>query len=188
MIYTEAPSAPFSVDSYFSAAAKNLSNTDRRLIATVDKRLGELNTLAGRFSQQRMNQRHALDEDIEALEAQLAESPTEETALAIHSLIVRREQAVQSAPTISAALDRNRRSTIDQLAPIAIKLIDQAEADFTAAATDHRTKNADSVFSAGLTEFNSRAGATVSAFAEKRRWVKEEAAAAHFLLVELGIS
>ena len=178
----------FSIDDYLTESAKSLSAAERRAVAAVDKKIGELNTLAGRFTTKRMNQRHSLDESIEALEAQLSENPSEQIALEIHSLITRRELAELSHPTINSSLGRARETTIDTLTPLAVNLIDSAEAAFTQAADKHRAANADSHFAADLASFNARATATAAAFAEKKRWIVEEGAAGHFLLAELGIS
>ncbi len=178
----------FDIDSYFNTAAKSLSAAERRTVAATDKRIGELNQLAGRFSPKRMNQEHPLDAEIAKLEQELTSDPTEETALRIHQLIIQRDTAAASTGTISAALDCARKNVIDTLLPIATKLIDSAEAAFNTAADRHRAANADSAFSADLASFNARATATAAAFTAKRRWVTEESAAGHFLLAELGIT
>jgi hypothetical protein len=188
MTIIEPQANPFSIDSYFSAAAKSLTAAEKKTIAAIDSQIGAINSIDAKFQPQRISQGHALDAAIDAAIEELGNEPTDARAIALHDLLCRRANVQISHQAISGTLAGKVRRLTDALTPIAVRLIDEAEKTFNEAADKHRAANADGAFSSDLAQFNARAAATQAAFAEKRRWVKEENAAGHFLLAELGIN
>jgi hypothetical protein len=188
MTFTTPSATAFPTDKHIEAAAKSLTSAAKKQIASVSAELDRLNSLAGSFQPERMGQPHPLDERIRAAEVALMENPTEELALELHSLIVRRDQAKLTGGPICRAIGHKVRIAIDSLTPVAIGIIDKAEAAFLAEAEAHRqaTQN-QTTFAAATTDFDARLEATRAALAEKRRWISEENAAAHFLLLELAL-
>jgi hypothetical protein len=182
------PATAFPTDKHIEAAAKSLTAAEKKQIASVSAELDRLNSLAGSFQPERMGQPHPLDERIRAAEVALMENPTEDLALELHSLIVRRDQAKLTGGPICGAIGHKVRVVIDTMIPVAIGVIDKGEAAFLAEAEAHReaTKN-QTTFSAAAVDFDARIEATRAALAEKRRWISNENAAAHFLLLELAL-
>jgi hypothetical protein len=189
MTITTSNAAPFSTEKHVNAAAKSLSPTDKKQLATVNAELARLNAIAGNFQPERMGQRHPLDEKIHEAEIALSENPSDELALALHSLIVRKSEVKLTSGTINGAIARKVRTEIDTLIPVAIGILDKAEESFLAEAQAHReaTKTQTS-FSTAQADFEARLEASRETFTAKRKWIETENAAAHFLFLELGLT
>ena len=179
--------APFSTEKHINSAAK-LSTSEGKLLTTVKGELDRINNLAEKCNRERMGQPHALDHEINLATLELTENPTAENAEKVHALMVRKRDCELSADVISNATRAAGRREIEKLTPLALRIIDTAEESFLAEAEQHReaTKN-QTTFSTTAENFNARLEATRAAFTEKRRWISQENAAAHFLLLELGL-
>ena len=178
---------PFSTGKHITTAAK-LTPAESKLLGTVKGKIDELNTLAERCAAPRMGSPHALDAEIHAAGVALSEAPSPEAAEKLHSLITRKRDAEFSAGDISAAIRPAVHRLIDSLSPIGLRILDDAEAAFLAEAEAHKKATAGQTTFAATTEnFSARIEATSAAFSEKRRWIREENAAAHFIMLELGI-
>jgi len=182
------PALGFPIDKHLNAAAANITAAQRKELASTHKELQKYNLLSGKFSSPKMNQPHSLDAEIQAAEIALAADPSEKLALELHGLIVRKQQAELSAPTIAASIGRKVRETIDTLQPIALSIIDNAEAAFLAEADQHReASKLTTAFSAPAENFDLRVSSSITAFEKKRKWIQTENASAHFLIAELGL-
>ena len=183
------PSAPgFPIDKHLNTAAANITAAQKKELASTHSQLEKLNLLSSKFAAPRMNQPHILDAEILATEAALADEPSEELAVKLHSLIVRKQQAELSAPTIAGAIGRKVRATIDTLQPIALSIIDNAEAAFLVEADQHReASKLTTSFSAPTADFDARVSSSITAFEKKRSWIQNENSSAHFLIAELGL-
>ena len=183
------PSAPgFPIDKHLNTAAANITAAQKKELAATHNELQHLNILSGKFAAPKMNQPHSLDAEILATEAALADEPSEELAVKLHSLIVRKQQAELSAPTIAGAIGRKVRATIDTLQPIALSIIDNAEAAFLVEADQHReASKLTTSFSAPTADFDARVSSSITAFEKKRSWIQNENSSAHFLIAELGL-
>ena len=184
------PQVPaFPIDKHLNAAAASISTTERKELASTHAQLEKLNLLSSKFAAPRMNQPHILDAEILATEAALAADPCEEIALKLHDLIVRKQQAELSAPSIAGAIGRKVRTTIDTLQPIALSIIDKAEAAFLVEAEQHReASKLTTSFSAPTADFDARVNSSIAAFEKKRKWIRTDNSAAHFLIAELGLA
>jgi hypothetical protein len=178
---------PFNTDAHVHKAAK-LSTAEAKHLATVKARADEMNGISERCGKPRMGVRHPLDELIHVATVELTENPSAEAAEKVHALVARKHAAELSASTISACIKAAVRKEIDKLIPLALRILDDAEASFLAEAEEHRTvTKTQTTFASSTAEFDARLEATKAAFAEKRRWVAEEGAAAHYLILELAI-
>jgi len=183
------PTLGFPIDKHLNAAAANITAAQRKELAATHNELQKYNLLSGKFSSPKMNQPHLLDPEIAATEAALADEPCEELAVKLHGLIVRKQQAELSAPTIAAAVGRKVRATINTLQPIALSIIDNAEAAFLAEADQHReASKLTTAFSAPTADFDARVSSSITAFEKKRKWIQNENSSAHFLIAELGLA
>ncbi|MCU0751474.1 MAG: hypothetical protein MUF86_00355 [Akkermansiaceae bacterium] len=187
MTYTAPPAAAFPTDKHIEAAAK-LSAAEAKLLSSVKGKIDELNKLAERCSKPKMGQPHKLDDEIHLANVALSENPSAEAAEKLHGLICRKHQSELSASAISDCIAQSVSREIEKLTPLALRILDDAEAAFLAEAQAHKeaTKN-QTTFSAAAVDFDARIEATRAALAEKRRWVSEENAAGHFLLLELAL-
>lgn len=187
MTITQAPAAPFNTAGHIEAAAK-LTPAESKSLGSVKGRIDEMNAISERSARPRLGMAHPLDMEIHAASMALTESPSAEAAERLHALTVRKRDAELSARPISAAIKQAVRREVEKLTPIALRILDDAEAAFLAEAEQHRKATAtQTTFAAAAADFDSRLEATRAAFAEKRRWVSEEGAAAHFLLLELAL-
>jgi hypothetical protein len=187
MQFVSAPAAPFPTEKHVSAASQ-LSPSEAKHLAAVKGEIDKLNALSTRCSAPRLGQHHAIDEEIATALAALSETPSAEAAERVHSLIIRKRDAEASGETISSAIRVAVRGKIEELTPLALRILDEAEGAFLAEAEAHRKATAgQTTFSSGTEEFESRVESTLAAFAEKKRWVVAENASAHFLLLELGL-
>jgi hypothetical protein len=184
-----APSAaPFPIDKHLNTAAANITAAQKKELAATHNELQRLNLLSEKFAAPKINQPHSLDAEILATEAALAAEPSEEIAVQLHSLIVRKQQAELSAPSIAGAIGRKVRATIDTLQPIALSIIDNAEAAFLVEADQHReASKLTTSFSSPIADFDARVNSSITAFEKKRKWISTANAAAHFIYAELGL-
>jgi hypothetical protein len=182
-------SAPgFPIDKHLNTAAANITAAQKKELAATHNELQRLSLLSGKFAAPKMNQPHSLDAEIQAAEIALAADPSEKLALELHGLILRKSQSELTAPTIAASIGRKVRETIDSLQPIALSIIDNAEAAFLVEADRHReASKLTTSFSAPTADFDARVNSSLTAFEKKRRWIKTENSAAHFLIAELGL-
>jgi hypothetical protein len=185
-----APSAaPFPIDKHLNTAAANITAAQKKELAATHNELQSLNLLSSKFAAPKMNQPHSLDAEITATEAALAAEPSEELALDLHGLILRKSQSELTAPTITASIGRKVRETIDTLQPIALSIIDNAEAAFLVEAEQHReASKLTTSFSAPTADFDARVNSSIAAFEKKRKWIQTDNSAAHFLIAELGLA
>lgn len=189
VLQNHASASPFATDKFIAAAAKSITPADKKTIAAVDAEIGRLNAIAGAFAPDRPGQRHPLDEAVQAAGELLASNPTEAAALELHNLIVRKTQCQLTSEAIAQPIRLKTRALIDTMVPIATGIIDRAEAAFVAEAEAHAaaTKNA-TTFASDTAGFAARLEASRAAFSEKRRWIAQENASAHFLFLELGLT
>ncbi|NQX00700.1 hypothetical protein HQ447_08560 [bacterium] len=188
MTITTPSAQPFSTDKHINAAAKGITASEKKLLVSVNDEIERLNQIAGSYQPERLGQGHPLDAQIALAEHALAEDPTAEAALELHNLIVRKEQTKLSTTAVSGAIGRKVSTVIDTLIPVAVSILDKAESDFLAEAAAHReaTKTQTS-FATATADFDARLDASIEAFKAKRKWITEENASAHFLLLELGL-
>jgi hypothetical protein len=104
-------------------------------------------------------------------------------------LLLRRHFAELSAGEIGATVSATARTEGGRLAPVAIRLIDDAEKALLADCEAHRAASRKSPLSPGaeVASFEQAVEAAKAAFAEKRRWITQESAAVHFLTVDHGL-
>jgi hypothetical protein len=178
---------PFSTSGFISAASK-LSPAESKLLSSTKAEIDRLNDLAGQWRKPRMGQEHPIDMEIHLQSVELSENPTSQNAEKLHALVMKKRDCELSEASIAQALTAPIRREIDKLAPIAIRILDDAEKAFLAESTAHKAETrTQTTFSSVAADHDARVESTKQALAEKRRWITEENAAAHFLFIELGL-
>ena len=177
------------VQNYLIKAGK-LSAAESRLFGEVHAELTRIGDISARSQPRKLGGTCRLDDDIDEAQKELAANPSHEAADRVHTLLVRREHADVSAPVINAILAGPQRSAIAKLNPAALRICDDAEKLLLADCEAHRASQRKSplLLGAETANFEAAVESAKAALAEKRRWIREEAAAAHFLGLELGIA
>jgi hypothetical protein len=178
---------PFSTSAFIATASK-LSPAESKLLASTKAEIDRINALAGFYQKPRMNQPHPLDMEIHLQSVALSENPTSENADKLHALVMKKRDCELSEATIGHALKAPIRREIDKLAPVALRIIEDAGNAFLAESEAHKKETrTQTTFSSVAADHDARVESTKAALAEKRRWITEENAAAHFLFLELGL-
>ncbi len=187
MTFTQPQAAAFSTDAHVQAAAK-LSPTEAKQLAAAKGELDSLNALGGRWQTPRMGLSHPLDIEIAEAYSHLEQAPTGENAEKLAALVFLKNNLAHLGSVMSGALNAPTLRAIGKLEPLALRILEDAEAAFLSEAEAHRAvTQTQTTFAAPAADFGARVEATQAAFAEKRRWIREESAAAHFLMLELGL-
>jgi len=188
MTITTPSAQPFSTDKHINAAAKGITASERKLLVSVNDEIQRLNGIAGKFQPERMGQSHPLDGAIEAARVLAASELTFETARDYHELKMVKLHAKESTRDISEIYAGAARIVIDTLIPIAVGIIDRAEESFFAEAEAHKeATRTQTSFATATADFEARLEGSRQAFKAKRKWITEENASAHFLILELGL-
>jgi hypothetical protein len=179
---------PFSTSSFIAKASK-LTPAESKLLSSTRAEIDRMNALVGAYEKPRMNQTHPLDMEIHLQSVALSKNPTFENAEKLHALVIKKRDVEISQAAIGSALKAPIRREIDKLAPIALRIIADAEKDFLAESAAHKAETrTQTTFSSVAADHDARVESTVAALAEKQRWIREENAAAHFLFLELGLA
>ena len=179
---------PFSTSAFIAKASK-LSPAESKLLHSTKAEIDRINALAGAYQAPRMNQPHPLDMEIHLQSVALSENPTTENAGILHALVLKKRDVELSEAAIGSALKAPIRREIDKLAPIALRILADAEKEFLAESAAHKAETrTQTTFSSVAADHDARVDSTVAALIEKQRWIREENAAAHFLFLELGLA
>jgi hypothetical protein len=180
--FIEQPVRAFDIWPAIRAAAKPTEGER----ATIDKSLAEIRrllALQAATAAPRGEGYTFLEAQAAAAGEKLAAEPSLETAERYHAALARLDAAAATAGKIHASLNVALRRAIDTLAPVAVRIISEAEAAFMKEA-ESVTRALDKAVSFGQetpAEFAQRLDAAKAEFANLRQWVTAEGAALAFL-------
>lgn len=187
MTFTQPQAAAFSTEAHVQTAAQ-LSPAEAKQLAAVKSELDSINALGGRWQTPRMGLEPPLDIEIAEACSKVEQTPTGANAEKLATLVFLKGNLAQLGSSISGALKAQSSRAVAKLEPLALRILEDAEAAFVAEAKAHRAvAQTQTTFAAPAADFEARVQATQAAFAEKKRWIREESAAAHFLMLELGL-
>ena len=164
---------------------QKLSAADKTTLTSTCKRIAKSLDLVAATRPSSNGHYSRLQADADSAEREVMADPTPANVERLHLAVVRASQAAVSFPRINAAMNAAIRREIDNLAPLANRLLDS-----TAKALDDegskRMKEivqADSVFgeAGDSTEFSRRLDATKANLADERRSVNQAGAALDWL-------
>lgn len=143
----EAPPAPLSVENIIRRV--KLSAADAKAVATAQARVAEIMGIIKATEPDRHGRISQLHTEADRIEAEYYATTSRETAELLHAAIVRLETAKLSFPRIDAGCHHALALASSNLAPVAMKALDDALAilDGEAAATRAAIVKTSSVFS-----------------------------------------